>query len=211
MPCRVGNRVVNDDDILNLIERYRQGDDDAADALFNRYVSRLISLAQSRLSSKLSRRIDPEDIVQSAYRSFFVRARDGKFDFQENGDLWRLLAVITLNKLRQKVEYHTAGKRRVDQEQSDRNSDHRGAAREAVTREPSPVEALAVIEEIEQLTRGLDSVQRQIVQMRLQGHLIEEIAVEVSRSERTVRRVMDKVKARLQQRLKEQDGDDETG
>ncbi len=200
-----------DEETIHLVSRFRQGDEDAAEELFSRYVRRLVALANSRLSSKMSRRIDAEDIVQSAYRSFFTRARDGKYVFQQSGDLWRLLVVITLNKLRQKVEFHSAGKRRIDREQS---CDVGGLVHaEVVTREPSPVETLGVIEEIEQLTKGLDDTQRHIVSMRLQGYSIDEIASDVQRSERTVRRVMDKVKTRLEQRLNESlaDEGDEKG
>jgi hypothetical protein len=42
-----------------LLERYRGGDDLAADELFARYFSRLIALAKSRLSPRLARRVDP--------------------------------------------------------------------------------------------------------------------------------------------------------
>ncbi len=188
---------------LRLVEQYRQGDQDAAGLLFARYVGRLTSLAHSRLSAKLARRIDAEDVVQSAYRSFFIRAREGQYTLHQSGDLWRLLAVITMNKLRRKVEHHTAGKRQVDQEQNEGGVEGRPLCHEAVTREPSPAETLAVLEEIELLTRGLTDVQKKMVELRLQGYLIEEIAVEVARSERTVRRVLDKVKLCLEQRLEE--------
>jgi RNA polymerase sigma-70 factor, ECF subfamily len=188
---------------IRLVDLYRQGDPEAARLLFARYVGRLTSLAQSRLSSKLARRIDAEDVVQSAYRSFFMGARDGRYELRESGDLWRLLAVITLNKLRRKVEHHTAGKRNVDHERHQGQSDDRPLYGDALTREPSPVEALAVVEEAELLTRGLTDEQRRMVELRLQGYLIEEIATQTSRSERTVRRVLDKVKQDLEQRLED--------
>lgn len=188
---------------IRLVDLYRQGDQEAARLLFARYVGRLTSLAQSRLSGKLARRLDAEDVVQSAYRSFFVGARDGRYELRESGDLWRLLAVITLNKLRRKVEHHTAGKRNVDHERHAGASDERPLYDDALTREPSPVEALAVVEEAELLTRGLTEEQKRMVELRLQGYLIEEIAVQTSRSERTVRRVLEKVKQDLEQRLED--------
>jgi len=197
------NDSVRADESIQLVERYRQGDEDAAKALFARYVGRLTSLAHSRLSAKLARRIDAEDVVQSVYRSFFVRAREGQYELHHSGDLWRLLAVITMNKLRRKVEHHTAAKRQVNQEQSDAGEEGLPLYHEALTREPSPVETLAVLEEIDLLTRGLTDVQKRMVELRLQGYLIEEIAEAVARSERTVRRVLEKVKCCLEQRLEE--------
>jgi RNA polymerase sigma factor (sigma-70 family) len=192
------------EDSAELLRRYRQGDQQAAEIMFTRYLHRLVALAHSRLSARLARRIDPEDIVQSAYRSFFLNARDGRYALEHSGDLWRLLVVITLNKLRQKVEYHTAAKRRFNQELSGRGGDLMlGVGVDVLQRDPSPQETLAVLEEIQQLTARLDPLQKQIVELRLQGYRIEEIADEVQRSERTVRRVMDKIKQRLEHRLHE--------
>lgn len=188
------------EDSASLLERYRGGDSAAAEELFHRYVGRLVVLASARMSARLSRRVDPEDIVQSVYRSFFVGAREGRFTCEQAGDLWNLLAVITLNKIRQKAEYHSAQKRQMQQEQADPLGDSVALAAEALAREPSPDEELAVLDELEHLTQGLSDEQKRMVELRLQGYLIEEIAAEVGRSERTVRRVMDQIKARLEQR-----------
>src|SRR5687767_8694721 len=103
---------------LDLIRRVREGDADAATELFDRYVERLMGLVRKRLSTKLARRIDPDDVVQSAYRSFFVRAREGRFDVSESGDLWRLLAAIAINKVLLNARHHRAEKRNVTLEES---------------------------------------------------------------------------------------------
>jgi RNA polymerase sigma-70 factor (ECF subfamily) len=191
-----------DNDSVELVERFRQGDQRAADELFHRYVGRLTALAHKRLSERLARRVDPDDIVQSAYRSFFVHARDGAYSIQESGDLWKLLAVITLNKLRRQVERNTAGKRAMAHEQSFQvDSSMVGMGPEMVTREPSPDDAVALIEEVEELKRGLTPSQVQMLELRLQGYTVDEIAAQVNRSERGVRRLLDKIKDRLQQRL----------
>ncbi len=186
-----------------LIEGLRNGDSTAAEQLFQSYASRLTALARVRFSARLGRRIDPEDVVQSAMGSFFKHARAGEFTFQESGDVWRLLAGITLNKLRQKIEFHTAAKREIYREQLEQSGSLRFTDIPIVAREPSPEAQLAVLEEIDFLVSGLDDWQQRIVQMRLEGYGLEEIAQDVSRSERTVRRVMDKVKARLEARLLE--------
>src|SRR5690242_9071558 len=81
-----------------LLLRYQQGDEDASREIFERFIARLTALARSRLASRVAKRADPEDIVLSAYRSFFVGARNGKYALQRSGDLWRLLVSITLHK-----------------------------------------------------------------------------------------------------------------
>src|SRR5712671_3363960 len=101
---------------LVLLEQFRGGDDIAAEALFNRYFQRLTLLARSRLSPRLARRTDPEDVVLSVYRSFFIDARAGRFTLTRGGDLWRLLASITKHKLLRQNRYHGAERRSVDLE-----------------------------------------------------------------------------------------------
>jgi DNA-directed RNA polymerase specialized sigma24 family protein len=70
-----------------LFHRYCAGDSQAATEIFDRYVARLMELARRRISPKLGRRVDPDDVVQSAYRSFFVHARESRFALERAGDL----------------------------------------------------------------------------------------------------------------------------
>ena len=62
-----------------LLARVQAGDELAAEELFRRFAERLIAVAGARLSARMARRIDAEDVVQSAYRSFFCKARDGRY------------------------------------------------------------------------------------------------------------------------------------
>ena len=102
---------MHDDRSTDLMARWRQGDQDAAAELFRQYAGRLIALARSRLPAHMSQRFDPEDVVQSAYRSFFARAREGRFDIQPGNDLWQLLVGITVHKLQHQVRRNSADKR----------------------------------------------------------------------------------------------------
>src|SRR3990172_5568517 len=118
-----------------ILQRYRNGDEAAANELFCRYVGRLTLLARSRLSPKLASRTDPEDIVLSAYRSFFIGARDGRFLLARSGDLWRLLVSITMHKLYRQVREHSAEKRAVSAERTGFGAKEQGLL---FSREPSP-------------------------------------------------------------------------
>ena len=73
------------EDSVELLDRFRDGDDEAAHELFNRYVDRLVALARTRLSAQMKRRVEPEEVVQSAYRSFFRKAGEGKFTLDKSG------------------------------------------------------------------------------------------------------------------------------
>ena len=179
-----------------LMQRFRDGDQDAAAQLFERYVGKLVGLAQRHLSSQLGRRIDAEDVVQSAFRSFFRGTRDGRFQIEPGQDLWRLLAVMTVTKLKKQVEFHTAAKRDFQMERSP-SPDGPHPIHNRTVEEPSPADSLALVEQIECISAQLGCDQQRIFAMRLEGHHVEEIGAAIGISERTVRRVLDKIKALL--------------
>jgi len=190
-----------DNPSLELLARVRAGDEKAAEELFQRFAERLIAVTSARLSEKLARRVDAEDVVQSACRSFFVKARDGRYALQKSGDLWRLLVGITLNKLKHQAELHTAGKRAMNKEQRQAATDesNQAEANLAPAREPTPLEAAALADEVESILRQLEPHHRPILELRLQGHNLEEIAEQLQCSERTVRRVLESVRSLLTQ------------
>ncbi len=186
----------------DLLARAGSGDELAAAELYDRYVDRLIHLARKLLSPKLARRTDPEDIVQSAFRSFFRHVRAGRYGPQDGGDLWRLLAAITVGKLRHTVRRHTAEKRSVYAEQSTAGDVAlQSVSPKSIAREPTPDEAAVLVEETELAMCQLSPLQRQVLQFRLQGHTVDQTALHVGCSERTVHRVMKVVKTRLEERL----------
>jgi hypothetical protein len=65
-----------------------------------RFASRLIALARAELDSRIRQKVDPEDVLQSVYKSFFRRHAEGEFDLDGWDRLWAVLATITINKCR---------------------------------------------------------------------------------------------------------------
>jgi RNA polymerase sigma-70 factor, ECF subfamily len=127
-------------------------------------------------------------------------ARAGRYALRRSGDLWRLLAAITVHKLQRQLERHTAGKRAVGREHAAGIRDGPlGLHADLLAREPTPEEAAVVADTLEQVFRGLEPLQRRMVELRLQGCGLDEIADDVGRSERTVRRLLELVKERLRQ------------
>ncbi len=188
-----------DDGGKDLLTRWQAGDQQAAEELFRRYADRLIALARGRLSVKLAGRVDPEDVVQSAYRSFFADARAARYNVERGGDLWRLLVSITLHKLQDQVDRHTAEKRSIDAERRFGSEDSLiGIRPQMLSRDPSPIEAAILSDEVEQVMRRLQPVERRMLELRLQGYNLEEIAQAMDCSERTAIRVLKRVKQQLE-------------
>jgi len=183
---------------LVLLERFRDGDDRAADALFARYFERLTLLAHSRLSPRLARRTDPEDIVMSAYRSFFVGVRAGRFSLGRGGDLWRLLASITKHKLLRQARHDRAERRSVDTEFLLGQVDEERCV--DPNPEPTPEEAAALADELEWVLSQLSVFGRRVLELRLQGAQLSEIVEDTRRSERTIRRTLEQIRDILARR-----------
>ena len=199
-------RHINDSDASQaLFDRFRAGEERAAAAIYGRYCEKLLALARQRISRKISARLDPDDVVQSAYRSFFLRARRGEYSLGRNGDLWRLLASITLHKLLKQVRRHTADRRTVRRETA-----CDAAALdplELAAREPTPEQAAALADELARIFAELQPGQRTMLELRLQGCELQEIAAETGKSERTVRRFLAALREQLIARQSELVGD----
>jgi RNA polymerase sigma-70 factor (ECF subfamily) len=185
----------------DLVKQWQAGSEQAAGELVRRYAERLHGLARHLLSARLARHVDPEDVVQSVYRCFFTDARTDRYAFERTGDLWRLLATMTLHKVQGQAQYHAAGKRALSRVRPFGTESSLLDLDSAVfAREPSPDEGAALVDELECVLEPFPPLHRQIVELRLQGYLLEEIAEQTDRSERWVRRVLEQFKARLEQR-----------
>ena len=187
-----------------LLAEVKAGDQQAATDLFQRFANRLVGLARSRLDLDLRRKVDPEEIVQSVFGSFFRRHGAGEVDVQSWESLWSLLAVITVHKCGHQIRYYRAAKRDAGQEISAlRFTDDTVADWEAVAKDPTPSHAAMFNEALAELMKSLAERERQMLTLSLQGYTVEEISAQVRRSERTVRRVLDRIRTQLEDRCDE--------
>ncbi len=183
----------------DVMQRLEAGEEDAAAELFNRFTHRLIGLARKRLDTQVRQKNEPEDVLQSVWKSFFRRQGDGRFDFDGWDGLWALLVVITLRKCGRKIEsLQTAARDILREVQPGSDADTSGNTWEAAARDPSPSEVVALTDTVDSLMRELTERERQILMMRLQGYTVPEIAAEISRTERTVFRDIERIRTQLE-------------
>ncbi len=181
-----------------LVSRWRAGDQDAAKELFDRYASRLVALARKQISQRLASRVDPEDVVQSVFRSFFGRVKAGKFHIEEQDDLGKLLVRITVHKTLRKVEFHQAAKRdpRMEAVQGDFASDD---LVQVLDREPSPEAVVAFVDQLDHFLSQLRPEERQILEMRFEGYSNGEITKKLGIYDRKIRRLIERVRGLAEQ------------
>ena len=178
-----------------LLEQFRNGQMDASTALYLKYADRLMGLTHKKSSSELARQVDPEDIVQSVFRTFFRRVEDGQYSVPEGEDIWKLLLVIALNKLRTLATYHKAAKRDTRRTQTDSGALENIS--NAKQRDELAVISLKMV--IDDLMSTLLEVNQRIIKLRIEGYEVSEIAEQTQRSKRTVERVLQDFRSKLSQ------------
>jgi RNA polymerase sigma-70 factor (ECF subfamily) len=185
------------DSFAELMTRLRAGEDTAANEVFQRFARRLHGLAQRHLDSALRHKVDAEDVVQSAYKSFFLRYGAGTLEVNDWNNLWGLLTLIALRKCADRAEHYRAERRAVSREVGP-DTENAGSGWQAIDREPTPVEAALLAETVEQLLTTLDADERPIIELSLQGYTTQEISERLGRAERSVRRLRERVRKRLE-------------
>jgi RNA polymerase sigma-70 factor, ECF subfamily len=183
----------------SLLRRFQGGQPDASTELYLRYAERLHALVASQSSPDLARRVDAEDIVQSVFRTFFRRAAHGHYCVPDGEELWKLLLVIALNKVRAAGAHHRAAKRDV------RLTVGGEAFERAIESERSRDEGALVILRmvIDELLEGMPESHRQMIELRIEGHEVAEITEKAQRSKRSVERILQNFRERLEALIRE--------
>ena len=177
----------------SLLRRFRGGQSDAATELYLRYAGRLRALAGEQCAPDLAPRLDPDDIVQSVFRTFFRRAAGGQYDVPEGEDLWKLFLIIALNKVRSAAAFHRAAKRDVRATATDLADAPTG--RHLAAADEMALATLRMV--VDELLGALPPSLRAIVELRVEGYEVEEIAQRTQRSRRSVERALHEFRARL--------------
>jgi RNA polymerase sigma-70 factor, ECF subfamily len=184
----------------SLLRRYRCGSQQAATALYLRYVRRLRRVIRAQVSVELARRVDPEDVIQSVFGSFFRRLDSDLYDVPPGGELWNLFLVMALNKIRNLAAFHRAGKRDMRRareiEWYDRLPETKGDRQAGFA-------LLDLV--IDDTLAAMPEAHRQIVQLRLEGYDVAEIAQKTQRSRRTVERLLQQMRGKLRELLDHHD------
>jgi RNA polymerase sigma-70 factor, ECF subfamily len=185
-----------------LMDQLKAGDQPAAGLIVERYARRLIGLAASRLPSPVKAKEDPEDAVQSAFKSFFARQKRGEFQPEDWDELSTLLTYLTVCKVDRRIRRYLADKRDVRRESvPSADADGETSHWEASAPDPTPAEAAMMADTLRELMAKLDPVHQPVLTLRLQGYTAGEIAAAVGCSERTVFRVLDAVRDFLRRQL----------
>ena len=168
------------DSVSDWLAGLKTGDERAVEQIWERYFDRLVRLARKTLG-ELPRQTSAEDVAQSAFKSFYFRAQDGKFPrLNDRDELWKLLLTITLRK---------AWRRREKSAKQALPADPDILADELAGQGPTPEMATSVTDEFRRLFGLLDdAVVSTVVLMKLEGHTNQQVSEVMQISVATVER-----------------------
>ena len=166
--------------VTELIEEFRTGDREAAAyAIWRRYESRILGMAERGIARDLQHRIQPDDILVSVMALLLERVGKGPWKANAQGTLGALVRTITKNKIMKKAVKHRRKKRDVGKE-----------GPEADESLPDPIveqaASIALAESFQEIRDRLESDVFEIILRLYDGQTIEEIANELGCSEEAV-------------------------
>jgi DNA-directed RNA polymerase specialized sigma24 family protein len=142
--------------ITQWLQAAEQGDEQAAQALWERYYTSLLRLARSRLGRRAGLAVDEQDVVLNAFDAFYRGFQSGRFpQINDRHDLWRLLITLTGRKAVDVVRREHRQKRGAGQViaeadlQPGKDRDARPNLADFIGSEPSPEFALMLAEDLQ--------------------------------------------------------------
>jgi RNA polymerase sigma-70 factor (ECF subfamily) len=177
----------------SLVARLRSGEDQAATEFYERYVKRVFGLVHQQMADHLRASIQPEDIVQSVFKSVFRGLTNGDYNAPQSGSLWHLVAIVAVHKVRRNARRRMAGKR------DDRRTQSLNALENPDVASGSTTEEFEVA--IREAIEGLKPLEQEVVMLRVQGYSVEEISDKLQRSRRGIERSLHTIREKLIQSL----------
>jgi len=184
--------------VTQWIDQLKTGDAQAAQKLWESYFLEMVDVARRKLRGAPRGMADEEDVALSAFKSFCLGAKNGRFSqVTDRENLWPLLVAITSHKSVDLIRSENrqkrggTGKSGSDSERKQQTSIAVNFE-EIIQQEPSPEFAMQLAEELERLLNLLDktgdSALRQVALGKMEGETTTEIAQGLGCARRTVER-----------------------
>lgn len=195
------HRGSNVESVTEWILQAGEGQTAAQEGIWRAYFNNLAKYARTRLSSRVRRVADEDDVAASALMSFYEGLEKGRFTIRDRGDLWRLLVTIAGRKAvatarRVNAKKRGGGALRGESVFFNMTNDARGDLANNVATHMTPDMEVAVEDLRQHLLEILDDdVLRRVATLRLEGRSCEEIATELACVPRTITRKLDLIRS----------------
>jgi RNA polymerase sigma factor (sigma-70 family) len=193
----VGERTRRgDEDLSDFLKRIQAGDEGAARELLQRFEAEVRLVVRRQLPRLLRSRFDSLDFLQSVWGSFFRRMRQAPTDFEDSRHLVAFLARAAKNKVID--EYRRSASRKHDMHREEPLWGEGRRAREVADSIDSPSEIAQAHEAYGRLQELVPEEKRSILEMKAEGLSSKDIGERLGISERTVQRVLEDLRRRVE-------------
>ncbi len=184
--------------VMLWIDQLKAGNSSAAQHLWEEYFQRMVDLARRKLEGSPRAAADEEDVALSAFKSFCLGAREGRFTkLLDRDNLWPLLMAITLNKSVDLIRGENRQKRGGTGQAADADSPALDRVQpislsDLISHEPTPEFTVEVADQLEFLLKRLDETGdpelRRIALLKMQGFTSSEASEQLDCAKRTIER-----------------------
>jgi DNA-directed RNA polymerase specialized sigma24 family protein len=210
-PAESSPDSVPEGSVTGWVRLTKQGDDDAAQKLWERYFQRIVQLAHRRIEG-FSAAFDAEDVALSTFDQVIRAMREERLEtLADRCDLWQILRINAMRRASDRFRTEGAAKRGGGRAASET---HRQARRINVdldrlpSRFDDPQFTSMMSEECLRLLTALqDNELEQVAKWKLEGLTNDQIAADLGYSRRTVQRMLQNIRA-IWNRDKDSDGVD---
>ncbi|SIO24413.1 RNA polymerase sigma-70 factor, ECF subfamily [Singulisphaera sp. GP187] len=192
---------VTNENLGHLIDQAKAGDQDAIQSL-QRFENDIRMMVRVRLPRPLRSQFDSMDFVQDVWHSFFRIFNHDPERFAQVRDLRGYLAGVARNKVVEEYRRRSLTQK-YDVEREEPLYIRRGnrdIPRELIASDPTPSQDAQARERLDQLLEGRSPREAEVIELRRQGLTFEEIAAQTGLHERTVRRVIETIRRRMDAR-----------
>ncbi|MCA8993761.1 MAG: hypothetical protein KDA88_17370 [Planctomycetaceae bacterium] len=184
--------------ITEWLSQLKAGEGVAAQKLWEEYFEKMVWLARQKLEGAPRTAADEEDVALSAFKSFCLGVREGRFSqLTDAHNLWPLLMAITINKSVDLIRHQNRQKRggtgKADDSDSERTQPTAAVTfSELLSDGPDPAMVAELTDQLDRLLVQLDATGdvalRQIAVLKLDGYSNVDIAEQLGCVRRSVER-----------------------
>jgi RNA polymerase sigma factor (sigma-70 family) len=197
-----------EDPITEWMRQLQSGSQEAAGRIWEHYFRKLYAFARKRISTRMRRAYDEEDVALSAFHSMCEGMTAGRFpDLTDRDNLWRLMLTITVRKIAIRQRYDHREKRDaallITESGLFASLPESSLGLDALPNaEPTPDFAAEMTETCNALFQALSEDNlRDIARLKIEGYTNGEIADKLAVTRRTVERKLERIRREWSEQL----------
>jgi RNA polymerase sigma-70 factor (ECF subfamily) len=193
---------MDDENLSDLIGRARAGDQVAIQRLLEQFEGDVRMTVRDRLPRALRSQFDSMDFVQAVWKSVFTGFEPDLTQFTTAQHLKGYLEGVARNKVIAEYRRRTRT-RKYDLKREEPLYVQRGnreLVREVPASDPSPSQNVQARDRFAQMIVGRSPLEVEVIELRRSGLTFDEIAQKTGINERSVRRIIDSVRRKMEAR-----------